>query len=567
MMSQEMKLPMKINDSSMVIIDAMKCADRLVAKSIDSALLSYQEEKFEEVLNWISFAATLAWDSRPGCFSDDRLEGLLAKLGREVKEREPQQIETNSFVRDSADRKNILHIMTTTYPLGGHTRAVERWIENDADSSSGKSHYVIVTQQCGKEIPKWLERAVRSTGGECIILHSRLSQMEKAEGLRAIASKLADTIILHIHPNDPIPIIALSTMNRDIPILFFNHADHVFSIGMSIADVILDFRKSGQRISYSERNCSAVKMLLPIPLTDPLKRVRFNSIEDRHRLREKACKELEIPSQMRIALTIGGEYKYEPALDLDFLQSVRMILKKNTSTIICAIGLPNSGRWGRFSSDNERFRPLGNVSDDLLLKYLLASDIYLEGFPFSSLTAMLEAGICMLPIQRFCNEKAPILSGDDVSLDAIVTPAKSMTEYVDGALQLLSFSKAELTDIGWRIRSNILRDHCGVSWVNNYLNPAISVALNRPKGGERQGERYPWIDPLEKQCLFRIKWENNLPADFLIESVVQSPNLPRKMRLRLLSNAMARLEPLYSINASKNFLLALLKLSELNIHV
>jgi hypothetical protein len=336
---------------------------------------------------------------------------------------------------------------------------------------------------------------------------------------------------------------------------------------MSIADVILDFRKSGQRISYAERNCSAMKMLLPIPLADPLKRIGFNSMEDRHRLREKAREELEIPSNMRIALTIGGENKYKPALDLDFLQSVRMILNKNTSTIICAIGLPNSGRWGRFSSDNERFRPLGNVSDDLLLNYLLASDIYLEGFPFSSLTAMLEAGICMLPIQRFYNEKAPILSGDDVSLDVIIAPAKSMTEYVDGALQLLSFSKAELTDIGWRIRNSILRDHCGDSWVKNYLNPAISVALNRPKGEKRKNERYPRIDPMEKQCLFRIKWENNLPADFLIESVVRSSNLPWKMRLRLLSNAMARLEPFYSINALRDFLLALLELSKLDAHI
>ena len=60
--------------------------------------------------------------------------------------------------------------------------------------------------------------------------------------LRALAGNHVnpyDLIMLHIHPNDVLPVYALSAGYYGPPVALFDHSDHTFWIGSSIVDVRL----------------------------------------------------------------------------------------------------------------------------------------------------------------------------------------------------------------------------------------------------------------------------------------------------------------------------------------
>lgn len=103
--------------------------------------------------------------------------------------------------------KSILHVMTESYNTGGHTRVVERWIDI---SPSDEVHSVLLTKQNKENVPLFLEKVVQEKKGEIIDFPKELSNIEKAGKIRQIASKY-EKIVLHIHMDDEIPLIAFGT--------------------------------------------------------------------------------------------------------------------------------------------------------------------------------------------------------------------------------------------------------------------------------------------------------------------------------------------------------------------
>ena len=367
-------------------------------------------------------------------------------------------------------------------------------------------------------------------------------------------------IILHIHPNDPIPLLAYSERPAGVPLLFFNHADHVFSLGVSFCDAILDFRRSGQNISKLERcQDNQASFLLPIQLLDPLGQFGELSIKRREKLRREARRRLDIGSNVRVALTVGHKYKYEPALGFDFARTAEAILTSEPSACIIAIGIPNSGRWQRLSNTLPgRFRALGRIeSPEILSQYYMASNIFLEGFPFSSLTAMLEAGLYMLPVQRFLNTQCPLLSGDDRALDHVIPAVTSEDAYVAGGLKLLRSPNARLEGLGLRVREEILNVHCGASWIDDWLSPFIQRVMSADVHGEESAEmdadRSETADALllsSHECLALLRWERRVPAFVTLEALSRASQLSPSIRTRLLGHAVAQGEPFSSLDAA-----------------
>jgi len=72
------------------------------------------------------------------------------------------------------EKNSILHIATSVYEFGGHTRLIDRFIKN----ISGK-HSLILTKQDGN-IPDWLKDTISAKYGEIIKLEgSDLPNMKK----------------------------------------------------------------------------------------------------------------------------------------------------------------------------------------------------------------------------------------------------------------------------------------------------------------------------------------------------------------------------------------------------
>jgi len=83
--------------------------------------------------------------------------------------------------------------------------------------------------------------------------------------------------------------------------------------------------------------------------------------------------------------------------DLDFLAVAEELLCQLPGAYILAVGVREDERWRAVSErTGSRLRALGRQSQ--VSDYHDAADLYIEGFPFGSTTALLEAGLRGIPV-------------------------------------------------------------------------------------------------------------------------------------------------------------------------
>ncbi len=415
----------------------------------------------ELAVEWCLFAASIAWRVNPGFFYCGEMEQLLGEIGRGSMGPAPAPVSATAIPR------RFLHVLTTAYERGGHTRAVYRWIEICAQHSPGETHSILISNQGEEPVPPPLACSARKTGGELIECPQETGWLQKAAYLRTMSMKF-DAIVLHVHPNDPLPNLAFFDHPR--PVLFFNHADHVFSLGTDVATAIADIRLAGQDISTRFRSRRPHKCLLPIPLIDDKP---FPS--DKAGARRK----LGLPLDAPIALTIGEWYKYQPTLGYNFAETLDSICAADAHVVVVAIG--SSELKGFHALDHlngTRFRPVGFVHDpEILDLYYMAADVYLDSIPCGSLTCLLDAARQALPVQRLNNPYLPVLWSDDPALDSVLMGVNEQDQYVAGALECLQWSEPKRMALGERFRNAVLQEHCGEAWKNKWLEPALKVLM------------------------------------------------------------------------------------------
>jgi hypothetical protein len=442
------------------------------------------------------------------------MEQLLSEIGRSHGEPIAERAHT------SGPPNHFLHVMTTAYERGGHTRVVSRWIETCAQHAPPEQHSILISRQWNDTLPPWLARSARRNGGELFQLPPLPSWLQTAAEIRAKSLEF-DVIILHTHPNDPLPNLAFYDHPR--PVIFFNHADHVFTLGMDVARVIANIRPMGYDLALRFRAQSPRKVMLPIPLLD-----------DRPFPWDKADarKKLGLPVDAPIALTIGEPYKFRPALGYSFPAAVRSICNRDPHVLVIAIGLPESGEWAELKrSTAERFRPIGAVRDpEILDLYYSAADVYLDCFPYGSLTATLDAALHAVPVQRLNNSRVPLVSCDDLALDSVMIPAPNEGQYVAGVLQLLQWPKGKRVELGGRLRAAVLQEHCGASWKTKWLDSAVS-ALSAPcqdpvqsRGEGNQGEQDRYMG------LGGLGWRDGPASMFVAAAILGMDKVPRRIR-------------------------------------
>ena len=223
------------------------------------------EARGESLLTWISMLVSFCWFNPPGYYADARPENILFEMGEDLDRLAPAHSSDNipALVhsdRTTQRRRKIMHVASQVYLVGGHSRVIGSWIELDTNSI----HSLFVINQEDHTFPAWLSRAVSDSGGTVMTPNPDLDSLAKAQCLRQAAKENADLVILHHHPNDPIPALALASESCP-PVAIFNHADHVFWLGSSIADLVIDFRSNSQ--AESKRARFAIEsLLLPLPI-------------------------------------------------------------------------------------------------------------------------------------------------------------------------------------------------------------------------------------------------------------------------------------------------------------
>lgn len=428
--------------------------------------------KPELAIDWCRYGASVAWRVNPGFFYCHETEHLLAEIAAKHLDPLPSRSPRTRLP------ERFLHIMTAASRRGERTRAVSRWIDTCGQQSPSELHSILVSRQ-DDELPEWLSRSAWRTGGEFIQLPFEISWLRKAEEVRARAMEY-DAVILHVHPNDPLPNLAF--YEKPVRALFFNQADHVFSLGMSVVSVIADMRYSGNDISIRNRAPGPMKCLVPIPLidNDPVPCDK-----------DQARKRLGLPLGVPIALTLGEWYKYQPALGYNFPKTLSSICRRDPRVVVVAIGISRSDieRFPELCGlDEGRFRAVGFIQDPQILDlYYTAADIYLDSFPCGSGTSILDAARYSLPVQRLHNSYVPVLRSDDPALDSVLAGASDESEYVIGVLEWLRWPERKRAELGFRLRAAVLQEHCGASWKEKWLDPAVTALHARRLAMTQEG--------------------------------------------------------------------------------
>lgn len=416
----------------------------LVARS--AAYLN--KRQYENAGAYAQLAAGYAWGNHPGLFVSSQLEGILLTIGRHLTDQAdiPKQISSKPRLP-----QRLLHVFTEAFVFGGHTRLACKWIQED----SSRTHSVALTRQGRRSLPEKVKDAVSARNGKIYFLDERPGGLlSRARLLREIAQS-ADQIVLHTHPYDVVPMIAFADRNSP-PVIFMNHADHVFWIGIGGSDVIAHVRESGLRTSLERRGAQPERCtILPIPLLP----------QPRTLSRSEAREKLGLNGSDVVLLTVASEYKYQISSETSFVEALLPVLYEQVKAVLLAVGPTNSGPWASGKDKTQgRVKAYGFQEDPSL--FYQAADLYLDSFPFSSITSLLEAACYGVPVISYHMhpDAASVLQADDPALKDKMISFSNLDQYRNTLLRLIDDERIRL-DLGESIKKSVLDIHAGVGWM------------------------------------------------------------------------------------------------------
>ncbi len=370
--------------------------DRLV----DAVSPLIKARSFRQAAAAAQFAANYAVFWHPGRFASPRLESAIAALGRAA-------LPTPPAHRPGDGRLRVLHIATQVGQIGGHVRMMWRWIGADRETH----HSVALTRQTGP-IPARLSEAVAACGGAVHLVNRAIGgPLEWARALRERLAE-ADLVVLHVHNQDIVPFLALAALREPPKVVLLNHADHVFWLGATFADVVVNTRTSGHELSIARRGFPRERsVLLPLCL-EPAPR--------RHD-RCAAKRALGIPEDSLVILTIARAVKFRSLGGVDFPDAMLPLLEADRRIRMVVVGPGGTVDWSRAEARAPGRILVYSETPDTR-EFYEAADIYLDSFPFPSNTSLLEAGLSGTPtVARLAfGPGCAVMGPDSVGLDPVL---------------------------------------------------------------------------------------------------------------------------------------------------
>lgn len=330
----------------------------------------YEEGLYEDCISYIQKTATFGWFNFSGYYKSEELEILLSKIQKKIL---PRSLHQKKTVRTG----KVLHICSEIHDSGGHSKLLYNWIKND----SSKKHSILSTR-LSKEHIETVSRVYMEDISELEHLSIKsASRLESVNLLNQLPLNDYDVILLHIHPDETITNIVLSQQHITTPVWIINHADHVFWLGTSIADKVIQIRESNIALDVQRRGISAERQIfLPIPVENIL-----------HAHEEKK----DFEHQINI-LSTGTAYKYNPNEKYNFLREAYKAVEENSNIIFNIVGIEHDSEYAK-KYLHERIVLHGIISPLKLSHIEQRSHIYVESFPMASFTALLQAALQRIP--------------------------------------------------------------------------------------------------------------------------------------------------------------------------
>jgi hypothetical protein len=450
---QERSMPPLLTERTNPVPGAGPKGDESVLRGNDAAYLALCRQLLagrgrgdETTLCCLRQIAAFCCTHHTGRFADGRLENVALEIGARLKgqARPPAAgfAGLRSWLRTG---RHVLHVATRARPVGGATETIRHWVENDAESR----HSLLLTDQEEAGVPKGLAAVMRGHGGVLVALPPRASLPARAWWLRE-AAQSADLVVLHHDGHDPVPVVALAGPHGP-PVALFNHADHQFWLGSSVADVVIQHRGLS-RVLGPGRRFIRRDVLLPLPLSE-----RTAALP-----RATARERLGIPPEQVVLVSVGGREEYVPTRTHHFVRTAVAILEQNPAVHIYLVGVPESDERVRGGvAAHPRLHFTGAVPDPSV--YQRAADLYLEGFPCNSQTALLEAALADVPAVLAFARPLDLLGSTDEALAGLLSSPATERDYVEQATALIH-NRTWRQDLGHELSRQVRATHLGEGW-------------------------------------------------------------------------------------------------------
>ncbi|QZA80032.1 rhamnan synthesis F family protein [Deefgea piscis] len=323
--------------------------------------------------------AAFAWHNSTGVFSSPELEELIARASACLPACSIKLQEINK-----QGGRHVVMLMSSLSASGGHSRIAWRWMELDCHSQ-----YTLVLTNQIECLPIQLKKLIDQRRLKVEILNES-TLLERAIKLRSLF-RLADFIVLLIHPYEVLANAALAGMESPPPVLFQDHASHAFSLGVTVSNVVLSM--SGALLQSRKGISPEHIKWLPLPLDFN----RLNSIVE-----FDIRKQYGISNDDFLLMSCGSPYKYLSIDGVSLADIVSPILEKNKHVHLMVVGPDYTNPWDELRVKfPERLHCVGHLYEEALVAAYSACDIYLDSTPFTSPTALFEAAAMTKPVVRF----------------------------------------------------------------------------------------------------------------------------------------------------------------------
>lgn len=404
----------------------------------------------EEKLGLADIASTYATSYNTGYYTSSVIEKVYTDYAKTINiDISNIQFKENSF----------LHVLTEGYNTGGHTRVVERWIEN---APSDQMHSVVILRPNDAKLED-LNKFAKEKNGECIYYDNSWSIKEKALKLRQLGMYY-QYVILHTHMDDPTATIAFGTDEFTRPVLFYNHASHLFWLGKSITDLHIDLKEKD--IVTEEYKDIKKKFNLGIPT----KSLDFNTID-----KAEFRKQFDFPIDKKIIISAGSNAKYKPICNDNFVDVLLKLVDDNT--YIYVIGAEkNSKLWkNAYKKSNGHIVALGYIDfDHDYLKYIGMADLYLDSYPMNGWTATIDAVTMNVPVLSL-ESTLPQLD----YLTATESCCYSKEEIIEKAKKLLK-DQSYAEKLNNDLKNSLIQNQSKEAWCNK-INYLLEIAPKKHK--------------------------------------------------------------------------------------
>lgn len=351
--------------------------------------------------------------------------------------------------------KKILILNSEIYDTGGHTELALRYAEVFHDKYPIYFYITNVFKRNDDEIAPEKSKIIRELVSEFYISSKEVNLDKKIiELYNYIIEKKITTINVNMHMNDVVSCACLYLIRKftNINVIFWNHADHFYSIGIDYCDKISTRCKNGKSITpYLIDNNKVIN--LP-----------FLMAEKDYIAHENIREKLNIPKDAFVTLTGCGMGK----LGDSYFNLIKKILdgNKNIYHILVTNHKPKKIKklQKKYNLNLERFifQSFTPYFDD----YIKSSNLYIDSFPQGSALTLVDCIKYSIPVAVKINKKFP---------------TKSFEEYLYPNYELASETEDGLYNIALRISTDLNFYNSMKNKVYNHFKMTYSLERTLPK--------------------------------------------------------------------------------------